>query len=40
MEYAECIGACEGAPAVLINDEHGMNMTVEKMDALLTDLRR
>lgn len=40
VEYAECIGACEGAPAVLINDEHGMNMTVEKMDALLTDLRR
>ena len=22
LEFAECLGACEGAPAVLVNDEH------------------
>ncbi|MEZ6140987.1 MAG: NAD(P)H-dependent oxidoreductase subunit E [Zavarzinella sp.] len=32
LEFAECIGACEGAPACLINDEHMMNATTEKVD--------
>src|SRR5579862_7568333 len=36
VEFAECIGACEGAPAVLINDEARMNVTPEKVDGLLT----
>jgi NADH-quinone oxidoreductase subunit E len=40
VEFAECIGACEGAPAVLINDEARMNVTPEKVDALLDELRR
>jgi NADH-quinone oxidoreductase subunit E len=40
VEFAECIGACEGAPAVLINDEARMNATPEKVDALLEELRR
>ncbi len=40
VEFAECIGACEGAPAVLINDEARMNVTPEKVDALLEELRR
>lgn len=39
VEYAECIGVCEGAPAVLINDEARMNLTPEKVDALLDELR-
>src|SRR5208283_2908825 len=34
VEYAECIGACEGAPAVMIDDEHRMNVTPEKADQL------
>src|SRR5205823_12115409 len=25
VEFAECIGGCEGAPCVLLNDEHRMN---------------
>jgi NADH-quinone oxidoreductase subunit E len=39
LEFAECIGACEGAPAVLINDEHRMNVTPEVADALVAELR-
>jgi len=39
LEFAECIGACEGAPAVLVNDEHEMNVTPAKMDALIEKLR-
>jgi NADH-quinone oxidoreductase subunit E len=40
VEFAECIGACEGAPAVLVNDEHKMDMTPQKMDALIAELRQ
>jgi NADH-quinone oxidoreductase subunit E len=40
VEFAECIGACEGAPAVLVNDEARMNVTPERVDALLTELRQ
>jgi NADH-quinone oxidoreductase subunit E len=40
VEFAECIGACEGAPAVLINDEARLDVTPEKVDALLEELRR
>jgi NADH-quinone oxidoreductase subunit E len=40
VEFAECIGACEGAPAVLVNDEHRMNLNAEKMDQLIEELRR
>jgi NADH-quinone oxidoreductase subunit E len=40
VEFAECIGVCEGAPAVLINDEARPDVTPEKVDALLEELRR
>jgi NADH-quinone oxidoreductase subunit E len=39
LEFAECLGACEGAPAVMINDEHRHNITPEKVDDLLANLR-
>jgi NADH-quinone oxidoreductase subunit E len=39
LEFAECIGACEGAPAVLVNDEHVMNMTNDKVDTLIAELQ-
>lgn len=39
VEFAECLGACEGAPAVLINDEARMNVTPEKVEALIEELR-
>jgi NADH-quinone oxidoreductase subunit E len=40
VEFAECIGACEGAPAILIDDEARMNVTSDRVDALLDELRR
>ena len=39
LEFAECIGACEGAPCVLVDDEHRMNVTPERVDALIAELR-
>jgi NADH-quinone oxidoreductase subunit E len=39
LEFAECIGACEGAPCVLIDDAARMNVTPDKIDALVEDLR-
>lgn len=38
MEFAECLGACEGAPCVLVDDEAHMNITPEKADELLKNL--
>ena len=40
VEFAECIGMCEGAPAVLLNDEARPDVTPEKVDALLAELRQ
>jgi len=39
VEFAECLGACEGAPAVMLNDEHRMNITTEKVDELVKELQ-
>jgi NADH-quinone oxidoreductase subunit E len=40
LEFAECIGACDGAPAVLRNDEHVMDVTPEKVDGLFAEIRK
>jgi NADH-quinone oxidoreductase subunit E len=40
VEFAECIGVCEGAPAVLLDDEDRKNVTPDKVDALLDELRK
>jgi NADH-quinone oxidoreductase subunit E len=40
VEFAECIGVCEGAPAVLINDSGRGNITPDKVDDLLAELRK
>jgi len=40
LEFAECIGACDGAPACLKDDVHVMNVTPEKADELIGSLRR
>jgi NADH-quinone oxidoreductase subunit E len=38
LEVAECLGACEGAPCVLVDDEHRMNVTLANVaDVLDTD---
>jgi len=44
LEFAECIGACEGAPCVLLNDEHRHNIDIHegaspKADRLVEELR-
>ena len=40
VEFAECIGVCEGAPAVLINDVGRKDVTPDKVDVLLAELRQ
>jgi NADH-quinone oxidoreductase subunit E len=40
VEFAECIGVCEAAPAVLIDDSGRGDVTPDKVDALLDELRR
>ena len=39
LEFAECIGACDGAPACLVDDVHAMNVTPERADALIQELK-
>ncbi len=38
LEFAECLGACEGAPAVMVNDEHRHCVSLQKADEILGDL--
>jgi NADH-quinone oxidoreductase subunit E len=38
LEVAECIGACEGAPACLKNDAHVMDVTQERANELIQQL--
>jgi NADH-quinone oxidoreductase subunit E len=40
LEFAECIGACDGAPACLKDDIHVMNVSTEKADQLIGELQR
>ena len=40
LEFAECIGACDGAPACLRDDVHVMNVSHEKADTLIAELQR
>jgi NADH-quinone oxidoreductase subunit E len=40
VEFAECIGACEMAPCVLVNDEARGPLTPEQADALIAELRQ
>ena len=40
LEFAECIGACDGAPACLKDDIHMMNVDTDKANNLIADLRR
>ncbi len=34
LEYAECLGACEGAPCMLVNEDCHMNQTVDSVAKL------
>jgi NADH-quinone oxidoreductase subunit E len=39
LEFAECLGACEGAPCLLVDDECHMNMTMASANDLIRDLK-
>jgi NADH-quinone oxidoreductase subunit E len=38
FEFAECLGACEGAPCMLVNDECHMNLDEESAARLIEQL--
>jgi NADH-quinone oxidoreductase subunit E len=40
VEFAECIGVCEGAPAVLIDDAGRGEITPDRLETLLEELRK
>jgi len=39
LEFAECLGGCDGAPCMLINDECEMNMTPDSAMKLIEELK-
>jgi NADH-quinone oxidoreductase subunit E len=40
LEEVECIGACSWAPAVQVNYDFHENLTVEKLDKVLEELKK
>lgn len=40
LEFAECLGACEGAPAVMVDDEHRHCVTADMADKLVEELKK
>ncbi len=40
LEFAECLGACEGAPAVMVGDEHRHCVKAEMIDKLVEELQQ
>jgi NADH-quinone oxidoreductase subunit E len=38
LEFAECLGACEGAPCMLVNDECHVNLTEDRAVELIQNL--
>ena len=40
LEEVECIGACTGAPAMQVNYDYYENLTPEKVDALIEELKK
>lgn len=39
LEFAECLGGCDGAPCMLINDDCEMNMTPDSAIKLIDELK-
>ena len=38
LEFAECLGACEGAPCMLVDDDCEMNISPEKAEQVISGL--
>ena len=39
LDHVECLGSCGTAPVVIVNETYHENMTVEKLDAILEQLK-
>jgi NADH-quinone oxidoreductase E subunit len=39
LEEVECMGACGGAPMMAVNDDYYENMSIEKIDNLIEELK-
>jgi NADH-quinone oxidoreductase subunit E len=39
LHHVECLGACGGAPAMMLDDTYHENLTPEKIDAILAKVR-
>ena len=39
LQFAECLGACESAPAMLVNETLYKDLTKEKIDQFVASLR-
>jgi NADH-quinone oxidoreductase subunit E len=39
LEFAECLGGCDGAPCLLVNDECHLNMTAASATKLIEELK-
>ena len=39
LSTVECLGSCGTAPVVMVNDTYHENMSAEKIDALLNELK-
>ena len=40
LSTAECLGSCGTAPVVMVNDAYHENMSIERVDSLLEELRK
>lgn len=40
LEEVECMGACGGAPMIVINEDYYENVTIEEVDRLLDSRNR
>ena len=39
LKKAECIGACGNAPAMQVNDDYYENLSIQKLDEIIDDLK-
>jgi NADH-quinone oxidoreductase subunit E len=39
FDFSECLGVCDAAPVVLVNDERYGNVTKEKIDELIRNMK-
>jgi NADH-quinone oxidoreductase subunit E len=40
LEFSECLGVCGGAPAILVNETMYGNVTKEKIDELVVEMKK